>query len=285
MTREHEHDPAGVRRVAAKRFRPRFHWELILCGISGHELYGLDARAFREQDAIVAREMDGARWHRCVRCDSWVPVAPPAPLTRDHPPGRDEIELPLRGKPLRDLVILRLIAVNRALHFLVLGLLGIIIIVFSANRADLRATFYRVVADLSGGAVAGGGRARHGLLHELDRLFSTSSTNLHLLALVFLVYAAVEGVEGVGLWYGRRWAEYLTFLVTSSLLPLEVYELAHRLSPFKVVAFVINVAVVVYLLFAKRLFGLNGGVAAEHALIERDMGWPALERATPALAS
>ena len=33
--------------------------------------------------------------------------------------------MPLRGKALRDKVVLRLIAVDRALHFLVLGLLGV----------------------------------------------------------------------------------------------------------------------------------------------------------------
>ena len=44
----------------------------------------------------------------------------------------------------------------------------------------------------------------------------------------------------------------------------------------------VNVAVAVYLLFAKRLFGVNGGAAAEEALIERDVGWQALERTTPA---
>jgi len=77
------------------------------------------------------------------------------------------------------------------------------------------------------------------------------------------VYALVEGLEAFGLWYQRRWAEYLTFLVTTSLLPLEVYELAHSLSPLKLLTFVINVAVVAYLLFAKRLFGIRGGVAAD----------------------
>lgn len=249
--------------------------------MAGHALVGLDARSLRPQDAMVAREVDGVRWHRCLRCDSWLPVTPPAALTREHPPDRDEIELPLRGKPLRDKVVLRLIAINRALHFVVLALLGTIIFVFSANRDQLRSTFYRVVADLTGGAVSGQGHARHGILHELDRLFTTTSTNLHLLGAVFLAYALVEGVEAVGLWYTRRWAEYLTFLVTTSLLPLEVYELASRLSPFKVVAFAINVAVVVYLLFAKRLFGVNGGAAAEEALTERDVGWAALERTTP----
>jgi len=85
-----------------------------------------------------------------------------------------------------------------------------------------------------------------------------------------LGYGVLEGVEAVGLWYAKRWAEYLTLLVTASLLPVEVYELVDRATPFKVVAFVLNVAVVVYLLYAKRLFGLRGGVRADEALKARD---------------
>jgi uncharacterized membrane protein (DUF2068 family) len=281
VAREHEHDPAGLEREPPRRFRPRFHWELLQCGVGGHALEGLEARSFRPQDAPLAREVEGVRWHRCLRCDSWLAVDPPAALTREHPRDRDEIELPLRGKPLRDKIVLRLIAINRALHFAVLGLLGAIVLIFSANREQLRSTFYKVTADLTGGAVSGEGHANHGLLHELDKLFTTTSSNLHLLGAVFLAYAAVEGIEAVGLWLTKRWAEYLTFIVTASLLPLEVYELANKLSPFKVVAFVINVAVVAYLLFAKRLFGINGGAAEEERLAERDVGWQALERATP----
>ena len=45
--------------------------------------------------------------------------------------------------------------------------------------------------------------------------------------------------------------------------------------------FVINVAVVIYLLFAKRLFGLRGGAAADAAEGEIDQGWEALERTAP----
>ena len=37
----------------------------------------------------------------------------------------------------------------------------------------------------------------------------------------------------------------------------------------------------VYLLFAKRLFGLRGGTAADEALRERDMGWSALAANAP----
>jgi hypothetical protein len=68
---------------------------------------------------------------------------------------------------------------------------------------------------------------------------------------------------------------------TASLLPLEAYELAHRLSALKVVTITINLAVVAYLLWAKRLFGLRGGVAAEERERDRDVGWPALERSAP----
>ena len=57
--------------------------------------------------------------------------------------------------------------------------------------------------------------------------------------------------------------------------------MSNHLTPFKVIAFIINVAVVVYLLVAKRLFGIRGGAAADEAQRERDMGWGALEAATP----
>ena len=61
----------------------------------------------------------------------------------------------------------------------------------------------------------------------------------------------------------KRWAEYLTFLATTILLPLEIYEIIHRQSALKIIGFLINVAVVVYLLYAKRLFGLRGGGAVD----------------------
>jgi uncharacterized membrane protein (DUF2068 family) len=270
----------GVRTRPA-RFVPRLHWELLVCGIAGHELIGVDAARVREQDALLVREIAGVRWHRCLRCDSWLPLPPPADPAREHPPDRDEIELVLRGRPLRDKIVLRLIAINRALHFVVLGLLGIAILLFASHRAAFRERFYRIVTDLQGGAVSGAGHSQHGLLGEIDKLFSLQSSRLHLFAAVILAYAAIEGVEAVGLWYQLRWAEYLTFLVTASLLPLEVYELAHRLSPLKVLAFVINVAVVAYLLYAKRLFGIRGGADAEEEIRAADVGWGALERGAP----
>ena len=86
--------PPGTQKP--RRFVPRFHWELLVCGVAGHELIGTDAAEIRPQDAIVVREGDGLRWYRCVRCDSWLPLEPPEHPARRFPPDRDEIELPYR---------------------------------------------------------------------------------------------------------------------------------------------------------------------------------------------
>jgi uncharacterized membrane protein (DUF2068 family) len=274
------HRLPGVQLVEPSRLRPRLHYELLACAMAGHELIGIDARDLSDDDALVAREIGGVRWHRCLRCDSWLPIGAPADPARELPPTRDEIDLPLRGKPLRDKIVLRVIAVNRLLHFIVLGAIAAVIFLFASHRDQLRGRFYQVLTDLQLGTGSGHATS-HGILHEIERAFSTGLGTLRLVGVVFTVYALVEGVEAYGLWYQRRWAEYLTFLVTASLLPLEVYELAQRLSVLKIITIVINLAVVGYLLWGKRLFGLRGGVAAEQREREADVGWPALERSAP----
>ena len=274
------HRPPGT--VKPSRFLPKFHWELLVCGVRGHMLIGTDAARLRPRDAVFAREIGGVRWYRCVRCDSWLPLPSPATPTREYPPEREEIELPLRGKALRDKIVLRLIAIDRALHFVLLGLLAVAIFLFASRKVELRDTFYRVVADIQrgfGGAPVQSGRV--GVLHELDRLFSLREGTLDLVGAALAAYAVIEGLEAAGLWFQQRWAEYLTFLATTALLPLEVYELTRTLSPLKISAFAINLAVVAYLLRAKRLFGIRGGAAAERAERKRDIGWEALERTAP----
>ena len=104
---------------------------------------------------------------------------------------------------------------------------------------------------------------------------------MYLVGAVIAAYAGLEGVEAVGLWYGKRWAEYLTFVATIVFVPYEIHELIKSVTALKVVALIINVAIAVYLLYAKRLFGLRGGGRAERAEREADTGWTAIERATP----
>lgn len=95
----------------------------------------------------------------------------------------------------------------------------------------------------------------------------------------------MEAVEAAGLWLGRRWAEYLTFIATTIFVPYEVYELTKGISVLKVVTLTLNVAIAAYLLLAKRLFGLRGGGKAARAEYDADAGWAPIERATPAPAT
>jgi uncharacterized membrane protein (DUF2068 family) len=139
---------------------------------------------------------------------------------------------------------------------------------------------YKALEDLQSGLGAPANR-HHGLIYDIHHLFSIEAGTLTKIGFVVAAYAVLEGAEAVGLWLQKRWAEYLTFIATTILLPLEIYEISERVSGFKIATLIINIAVVVYLLVAKRLFGIRGGAAAEEAQRERDMGWQALERATP----
>jgi uncharacterized membrane protein (DUF2068 family) len=274
-------DLPGTRR-RPRRFRPQFHYELIVCGLRGHELVGMDAAQVREQDAVFVREAGGLRWYRCLRCDSWLPLEPPPRPAAEFPPARDDVELPLRGRALRDKIVLRVIAVDRALHFLVLAAIAVAVFIFAANQSTLRDPAYKVLSDIQGSL--GGPASQHGFLHGIRHLFSIQNGTLTKVGLLVSAYALLEGVEAVGLWYQKRWAEYLTFVATAVFLPIEIYELLETASVLKAFTFLLNLAVVVYLLVAKRLFGLRGGAVAEAAERQRDAGWPALERATPGAA-
>ena len=267
------------------RFRPRFHWELLVCGLRGHELVGLDAAELRPEDEPFAREMEGTRWHRCLRCDSWLPFAPPAEPTSEHPPALELIELPPRGKPLRDKIVLRAIAIDRVLHFLILAVLAVAVLLVASNEIDLRDKFYAVLGALHGGLGGPTSDSNGGFVDRIDHFLNLPPDKLQLIALALAAYAALQLAEAIGLWLLKRWAEYLAVVSTSVFLPLEVYELVERVTALKIIAIIVNVAIVVYLLFAKRLFGLRGGTAADEALRERDMGWSALAANAPEAAS
>lgn len=267
------------------RRRRRVRYELISCALGGHALSATDAARLRPEDGLYVREdsESGLRWHRCLRCDAWLPLAPPRSPARELPPPREEILLPLRGRTLRDRYVLRLIALDKFLHFLILSALAVGVLIFAANRPALsHSHLYRALNDLQG---ATGGPSNdphpHGFLYELRRLFSLKQSTLVGVAAAAAVYGLLEGLEGVGLWLQKRWGEYLTFIATGVFIPLEIFELTHKLTVFKVIAFIINVAIVAWLLFNKRLFGLRGGWRAELRERELEMGWPALEARTP----
>jgi uncharacterized membrane protein (DUF2068 family) len=264
--------------VRRKR-RPDNFYELLTCGWKGHALVGADVAQVSPQDSVLVRERDGVRWCRCLRCDAWVAVDRPDPPTRERVPDRDEIELPVRGPFLRDRYVLRLIAVDRAIHVVVLATLAVVLYAFARHNAVLHRDYENITSDLSG-STPGDAQVK-GVLGYLGRAFKYSPTRLLQLGLVVTAYAALEATEMVGLWFSKRWAEYLTLVATVLLIPVEVYELSQSVTVFKVVTLAINVAIAVYLLLAKRLFGLRGGHEAQLARHREFSGWGAIDRMTP----
>ena len=65
-------------------------------------------------------------------------------------------------------------------------------------------------------------------------------------------YAALFLTEGTGLLFRQRWAEWLTIIATSSLMPIEVYELAKEFTAVRLLTLLVNAAVVVYLIYLVR---------------------------------
>jgi uncharacterized membrane protein (DUF2068 family) len=76
--------------------------------------------------------------------------------------------------------------------------------------------------------------------------------SLGAIAIGAFAYATLFVTEGIGLWRGKRWAEYLTVVATLSLVPLEVFEIIRRASTTRVMALLVNLVVAGYLIWLLR---------------------------------
>ncbi len=82
----------------------------------------------------------------------------------------------------------------------------------------------------------------------LEKAFSVTPKQLKELSAGTFFYAALLGIEGVGLLMRKHWAEYFTIITTGALLPLEIYELAKHVTITKLIVLVVNAAIVLYLI-------------------------------------
>jgi len=248
--------------------RRRWHPETLTCAFEGHVAPAASVREIGPEDRMVAMATDdGVRFARCLRCDAWIladPVEAAAEAGTERLPPVADIEMPQRGKALKDALVLKLIAVNRGLHALVFTVLAVIVLVLELHLAPVQGAVRRFLDDTQAG-VAGTGQdaSRSFFVRQLQHLAGVNRHTLTLLLATAVVYAVLEGAEAVGLWRQRRWAEYLTAVATAGFLPLELHELAKRVSVGRVLALVVNLAVLGYLLWDKHLFGIRGGAGRD----------------------
>jgi uncharacterized membrane protein (DUF2068 family) len=74
------------------------------------------------------------------------------------------------------------------------------------------------------------------------------------LAITAFGYAVLIGSEGVALYLRKPWARWFTIGATSSLLPVELFEIVREVHPVRVIVLLANVAIVAYLVKRKELF-------------------------------
>jgi uncharacterized membrane protein (DUF2068 family) len=86
----------------------------------------------------------------------------------------------------------------------------------------------------------------------LERFLTLDDRKLKALSVGTFFYSALLLTEGIGLLLGKRWAEFLTIIATSSFIPLEVYELTKRVSSARLVVLLLNIVVVAYLVIELR---------------------------------
>jgi uncharacterized membrane protein (DUF2068 family) len=228
-------------------------WNLLACA-RRHRTYAPTDPGLRAH--LTADTPTGPAW-RCLRCGLYV-LGPP----HGEGPAEDAPAV-LRGKELRDAVILRLLAVERYVRGLLLLFVAYLVFRFRADRDALRRAFEDDVPLVEPIA-----RRLHwnladsSFVHLIRQALDTDAGTLLLVAGGLGLYGLLQFVEGTGLWLLRRWGEYFAAVATSIFIPLEIYELVERITWPRIIALAVNVAAVAFIVYRKRLFGVRGGGAA-----------------------
>ena len=241
--------------------RRRWNSETLVCGVRGHVAPAAGVRTLLPEHSGIGVDLpDGRRLARCLRCDAWIaaPAGTAGNAERESLPELESLEVPRRGKHLREAIILRLIAIERAFHAVIFGAIAVGCFLALQRFLLFRATLARwlLVVDQAEGQI-GPTPTRSFADRQLRHLLTVRSSSLRVVAFTAAVYCILEGTEAVGLWKERRWAEYLTAVATAGFLPFEIIELSKKVTSLKMATLVINLAILVYLIWAKRLFGVG----------------------------
>jgi uncharacterized membrane protein (DUF2068 family) len=86
----------------------------------------------------------------------------------------------------------------------------------------------------------------------LEKVGNLTPQKIKGLGVVSFIYAGLFLTEGIGLWLVKRWAEWFSVIITTSLVPIEVYEIYRHPRVIRCLVLVVNLAVVGYLLYRIR---------------------------------
>ncbi len=248
-------------------------WSLYRCGRVGHITYAPEEPHLLEH---VRGQTGAAELWRCLRCGSYVTGGPHGSGPADAAPAVR------RGKQIRSDLFLKLFAIERGIRFVIFGAVAYGIWRFS-NSNSIAQAINKDLPIVRTFAKQLGFTLNHALLDRIQSLLHVSSSNLRLLAFAITGLAVVSAVEAFALWQAKRWGEYFAMIVTSLGLPFEIYELSKAVTVTKLVLFALNLLLVGYLVYTRRLLGARGGKEAYEARLRADAVLDEAEKAAAAL--
>jgi uncharacterized membrane protein (DUF2068 family) len=127
--------------------------------------------------------------------------------------------------------------VMKGILLLLLGL-GLLRLV----HADIATLFSQLLENLHLNADS---HLLHALVLKVDAL---QPQRVLMMSVVSLAYAGLLLTEGLGLWFERSWAAYLTVISMSLFLPFELYEVIRRVTALRIGVLLLNLAIVFYLI-------------------------------------
>ncbi len=243
--------------LAPRRYRLAVDWNLRSCGRQGHVTFAPDEPPLRATLHVVTPQ--GPAW-RCLRCGDYVigEAAASGPAA-DAPIVR-------RGKQLRDLVILRLLSLERLIRGLVVLLAAYAVFRFRDSQVTVQKAFKEDLPAVETLAEKlHWNIANSSMIVDVQKIIAIDKATLTWISIGLFVYGALQLIEATGLWLLKRWGEYFAAVATALFIPLEIYEITEKLTWVRIGALIINIAAVVYLVVTKRLFGVRGGAAAYEA--------------------
>src|SRR5665213_529526 len=140
--------------------------------------------------------------------------------------------------------LIRLIAVFKLMKAVLLILVGVGVL--KLLHKDIASALEHVVA------VLGLDPGNEYVDKIFQKLVDLTPHKIKVIGLASFVYAGLFLIEGVGLWLVKRWGEWVTTIITGSLVPVEVYEIDRDPTVIRILVLVLNVAIVGYLIYRIR---------------------------------
>jgi uncharacterized membrane protein (DUF2068 family) len=167
---------------------------------------------------------------------------PPIPSAAvASPPPSLPAPKPLAQRAGHSMLLIRIIAIDKFIKGACLLIIGTFILHMIRDDKNLHDTLHDFINDLR---IDPNNKHIHILL---EKTLGVSEHTLRLFYVGTLIYAGLYLVEGLGLFFDKAWAEWMTIIATALFLPLEILEIYRVVTLFRIIVFILNILMLIYL--------------------------------------